>query len=409
MCSEAEGKNPMASNRRPIMAVSLLWAVVAATVVGQIPIEAVPEDLAGEHLRPIPPDADEAYLLARISRLRRLQYRPDAVSVAEMQIRKGVLIVEAADALLARYPDSTHKDEALIAKLESLAELARFREEFLAQLLALTEEIPKSNPGPELRSENAYFAAEAFVLGARNENMPEEKRIAGQIERYAAFVEDYPQSKRRPIVWASLVRNLLAANSLDRAQAETRKLAEAYPDHVATRRAKGELYRATAVGAPFAFAFLSADGQAIETKDYLGKVLVVHFWAGWRKPAMDELAVLSSLHEKYGENDLRLVGINLDKTRERMDRALKLRPLPWPQYFDGKGLESDAVVSVGVIGIPTYLIVDRDGVLRAITDGQDLAGTIETWIKTPAKSTTGSGEQRQVEPGKQTETKSGNP
>jgi thiol-disulfide isomerase/thioredoxin len=343
-----------------------------------------------ESLLPIPPDSSDDYLIARIKRLRQLQYQETLPNFVELQMKKNLLLCDAADQLLTNFPNSPHREEALIEKLPALAELARFREEYLAKLLELTAEISKSRPSPTLGAENAYYSIEAFVLGARNERMSEEKRLAGQIERYRAFLEDYPNSNRRPMVWASLVRNLLAVNDLEAARIEAEELRKAFPGQPAAARAMGEYRRATALGKPYRFVFQSTTGEEIRSENYLGKVLVVHFWAGWRKPAVDAMPTLLRLNNQFADRGLQFIGVNVDIARDRMDKILQQYPLPWPHYFDGKGLESDAVVAAGVLGVPTYLIVDRDGILRAFDDGTNFIPEIDKWLAVPAQSATGS-------------------
>jgi hypothetical protein len=79
------------------------------------------------------------------------------------------------------------------------------------------------------------------VLGARQEGMPEQRRLAGTVERYAAFLEDHPASPRVPVVRASLIRNLIALKRVDEARAEFEKLKRDHPDDQAPPRPRGAL------------------------------------------------------------------------------------------------------------------------------------------------------------------------
>ena len=283
------------------------------------------------------------------------------------------------DELLTRFPETAFKNEALIIKLRTLAELARTDPGYLRELLALTDKIGADNPTGELAAENAFHAIQGFVLGARLEKMPEEHRLLGTLERYEAFVEDYADSPLRPVIWASMIRNLIALERIERAEKESVSLHLAYPDHRATKRAVGEVYRATAVGKPYRLEYTSSDGKVVRTADYLGKVLVVHFWATWSRASMDGLPELITLHKEFADRGLQLIGVNVDKSRRRIDSALRDHDLSWPQYFDQKGLENDILVGSGVVKIPTYFVVDRRGVLRSIDPSEklrDLVGTL---------------------------------
>lgn len=320
-----------------------------------------------------PDDLSEKALIERIKRLGSVvptdvsKGQPFAVRAAGSQ-----QLVTDVDTLLARFPNTTFKDEALILQLGALAELARVHPDYLRGLLMLTDEITSRHPKGRLASENAFYAIQAFVLGARAENMPQKRRLVGTQERYAAFLDDFPHSERAAVIRASLIRNLIAQGLLDRAREEYAELKRTHPEHKATRRAQGELYRAVAVGQPFAFGYTTPDGQSIRTANYIGHVLVVHFWATWSRPSLEQLPELIDLHGEFKDQGLRLIGVNIDKDGDRIEETLRTHKMPWPQYFDHKGFENDVLVTHGVLKVPTYFVVDRHGILRSTNPGDKL-------------------------------------
>ena len=329
----------------------------------------------------IPEGESEASLIEKIKRFAHPQRaglsgkRPLAGQVA---VKTQTLVY--IDALLTRYPETFFKEDALIAKLSVLADLARIHPMYLEQFLSVTAEIDRGKPGERLAAENAFFAIQAFVLGARVEKMPESRRLLGTRERYEAFLGDHPKSPRVPVVSASLIRNLIALEEVDRARAVFDSLKRTHPDDKATRRAQGELYRAVAVGQPFAFSYATADGKTLNTTEYLGKVLVVHFWATWSEPSMSQLPELIDLFSEYGEQGLQLLGVNLDYKQAGIDEALQTHNMPWPQYLDLKGFENDILVATGVVTIPTVFVVDRKGTLRAINSGDGLRDLVKSLL-----------------------------
>ncbi|MGB2984786.1 MAG: hypothetical protein WBE26_02795, partial [Phycisphaerae bacterium] len=185
-----------------------------------------------------PKDVSEASLVENIKRLS----KPELVGLSDAQPLPLQLAVKQQtlayiDALLERYPKTSFREEALVIKLRTLADLARVHPAHLQQLLSLTDEIARGGAKDRLASENAFYAIQAFVLGARHEGMPERRRLIGTRERYEAFLEDYPKSEHIPVIRASLIRNLIALNKIDLARAEFDKLKRDHPDHKATRRA----------------------------------------------------------------------------------------------------------------------------------------------------------------------------
>lgn len=323
----------------------------------------------------IPDDASEAYLIDRIRRYS--EATPEDLELGQdqrllLQTVAEQQILEHVDALVARYPDSSFKEEAQIIKLNSLANLARLHSGYLQLLISFTEEIARDKPKGRLASENAFAAIRAFVMAARYEEMPEERLRLGTLERYEAFIEDYPKSERIPAIRASLIRTLIVQDRLDRARAEFAILERDYPDHRATRRARGELNRATAVGKPFAFAHATPDGTMIRTEDYLGKVVLVHFWAAWSEPAIATLPAMIELNNRYAERGLQLIGVNVDADRRSMEEVLDKHPMPWPLYFDEKGFENEAFIQMGVRKLPAFFVIDHKGILRSIDPGASL-------------------------------------
>jgi len=180
------------------------------------------------------------------------------------------------------------------------------------------------------------------------------------------------------------VRNLLVQKDVDEARREVEKLEKAYPQHRAAKRARGELFRATAIGKPFGFTLKSPDGTTLDTAAYKGKVLVIHFWSNTNPRAVDSLGTLRALHKLHADEGLALVGINLDMDRTIFEQSRKRLNLPWPQYYEPGGMTGNLVVGLGVIRIPSYYVVDRRGVLRYTEPGVRLPQLVEGLLSTAA-------------------------
>lgn len=332
-----------------------------------------------------PPRSEQAL----IASLEELRDAPEAqFTPADPQgygVRHKESIIATVDELLAAYPNTSFRDEALILKMEMLAHLSRVGPKYLQQLLDVTVEIGRSRPQGRLAEETAFHSIQAFVLAARLENMPEERQWLGATERYYAFVQDFPDSPHTPTLWASMIRDLIRLKRPKTAHAEFQKLAARFPDHPATRRAAGEVAALNAVGRPFVLDLETREGQPAGTADYFGKVLIVHFWAGWNEESIKALPELVRLHEKHKEQGLALLGINVDSSPRAFAAALKQTDMPWEQYFDGKGMQNDVWVMAGVNKLPTYYVVDRQGILRAIDPPEGLDAYVGQLLKEPVK------------------------
>ena len=111
---------------------------------------------------------------------------------------------------------------------------------------------------------------------------------------------------------------------------------------------------------------INMDGDAVETTQFAGKVLVVTFWASWCGPCMKELPMLEGIQKVAGKDRIQVVAINIeerDKFR-KISRALSSFTLQITHDYGKKS--SDAF---GVKGIPHMLIIGRDGKVIAVHRG----------------------------------------
>lgn len=297
-------------------------------------------------------------------------------------------LVTLIDRLLAEYPQTEFRETAQIWLMESLAVLARGDERALDRLLLLTDEIQRSGVKGELGAHASFYGIQAFVLGARRERMPEERRLLGTFERYEAFLKDYPDSELTSVVWASLIRNALVMGNRERAEDELARFAARYPNDPAYKRAEGEVHRSKAVGHPFAFEFTTPQGERLRTAEMKGKVLVVHFWASTSTESLEQLERLRLLQERHGKENLAIVGVSVDTERQAMEQALKSHQADWPQYFDGKGFSNVILVGSGVTTIPTIYVVDRAGILRSTEPGKSLEDLVDSLVAERAQAAT---------------------
>ena len=79
-----------------------------------------------------------------------------------------------------------------------------------------------------------------------------------------------------------------------------------------------------------AFALPNAKGDTFVLERMRGKVVYVDFWASWCGPCRRSFPWMNEMQQKYGEQGLVIVGVNVDKKRSDADRFLAQLPATFP-------------------------------------------------------------------------------
>ena len=114
--------------------------------------------------------------------------------------------------------------------------------------------------------------------------------------------------------------------------------------------------------------FALPDGSRRTLADYAGHALVVNFWATWCAPCVAEMPALSALARAGAAEDILVLPVSLDRggapAVEKFYLSHRLADLP--VLLDQK---SEAMRLLALRGVPTTLVIGRDGMERARSEG----------------------------------------
>ena len=106
-------------------------------------------------------------------------------------------------------------------------------------------------------------------------------------------------------------------------------------------------------------------GDAVETSQFAGKVLVVTFWASWCGPCKAELPVLEGL-QNAAKGNVQVVAVNIEPANTFRVVSQALSSLKLTLTNDPKKWNS---VAYGVKGIPHMVIIGKDGKILHVHRG----------------------------------------
>jgi peroxiredoxin len=109
------------------------------------------------------------------------------------------------------------------------------------------------------------------------------------------------------------------------------------------------------------FTVQTLDGGTWKLADQRGKVVVLNFWASWCIPCRAEMPAFERVWQRYRDRDVAFLGLSVTDTLSAARDFVSETGVTYPTALD----EGEAIaLSFRVTGLPTTLLVDRDGIVR---------------------------------------------
>jgi thiol-disulfide isomerase/thioredoxin len=115
------------------------------------------------------------------------------------------------------------------------------------------------------------------------------------------------------------------------------------------------------VGTPMpAYKALWMDGKEFDLQREHGQVVFLNVWATWCGPCRFEIPELQSLHEKYGKDGFKVIGVSIDDSGadDVKKFVAEQKKMTYPIVIDGEARLAN-IFQTSVI--PTSAVIDRSG------------------------------------------------
>jgi len=255
------------------------------------------------------------------------------------------------------------------------------------------DKVATTGKDAKLKADAAYFG----TIAALRETMAGAEQPGKKVDTDSlmkaidGFTKIAPKDERG----ASLIFTVGSQFAEGAKQAELfKRVVKDYPGSGVAKMVEANLKKLEAVGKPFDLEFTEAiKGTTVSMKDLKGKVVVVDFWATWCGPCIAEMPKMKKLYAEYKDKGVEFIGVSLDNPKEeggldKLKEYVSQNGITWPQYYQGKGWESDFSRSWGIDAIPAVFVVDTQGKIHSI----DARGKLEEMIpELLKKAKTGAG------------------
>lgn len=127
------------------------------------------------------------------------------------------------------------------------------------------------------------------------------------------------------------------------------------------------------------FTVYDAEGNEVRLSDYIGKPIVLNFWASWCGPCQMEMPDFQEKHRELG-GEVNFLMVNMTVGRETLESAvtfIEKNNYTFPVFYD---TQANAARAYGAYSLPTTYFIDAEGYAIAQAIGAIDSATLQRGI-----------------------------
>jgi thiol-disulfide isomerase/thioredoxin len=250
------------------------------------------------------------------------------------------------------------------------------------RLEALFEKLNKAEGDKDLAAYVKFRQLTSeYALAIQAPNAPFAKIQTEWLKKLEQYAADYPKAPDAAEAMLQLGIAQEFAGQEDEAKKWYARIVKDFAKSPAAQKAYGAQVRLDSVGKVVAVSGKGLTGGVVDLAKFRGKVVLIQYWATWCEPAKIDMAVLKDMMKKYG-GSFAVVGVNLDTDPKALNAYLAEARLPWPQIYEEGGLDSRPANQLGILTLPTMILVDQQGkVVNRNIQANELDGQLKKLIK----------------------------
>lgn len=113
------------------------------------------------------------------------------------------------------------------------------------------------------------------------------------------------------------------------------------------------------------FSVTNEKGDTVSTKAFLGKYVLIDFWASWCAPCRGQNPYIAEAYKKYKDKGFEVLGVSSDIDKQKWLTAVKEDNMNWPNGIPVEFGDKSPFRVYGIRMIPANFLLDPEGKIVA--------------------------------------------